>query len=67
MPFSNLPAGQAMTTDCARAEVRATIPSVRPATAIVVLVLLAVIIIAAIVQAVELLSPPGSVPSQLPG
>jgi hypothetical protein len=39
----------------------------RPATAIVVLILLAVIAIAAIVQAVELLNPPSSVPGQVPG
>jgi hypothetical protein len=38
----------------------------RPATAIVVIVLLLVIAGAAIYQTVELLNPPGSVPSQLP-
>lgn len=41
--------------------------AVRPATAVVVFVLLAIIVIAGIVQAFELLSPPGSVPSPLPG
>ena len=38
----------------------------RPATAIVTLVLLLVIAGAAIYQAVELINPPTSVPSQLP-
>ncbi len=38
----------------------------RPATAIVVVVLLLVIAGAAIYQTVELLNPPESVPSQLP-
>ncbi len=40
--------------------------AMRPATAIVVLVLLLVIAGAAIYQTVELLNPPESVPSQLP-
>ena len=43
-----------------------TLPSMRPATAIVVVVLLLVIAGAAIYQTVELLNPPESVPSQLP-
>lgn len=43
-----------------------TLLSMRPATAIVVLVLLLVIAGAAIYQTVELLNPPASVPSQLP-
>ena len=40
--------------------------AMRPATAIVVVVLLLVLAGAAIYQAVELLNPPASVPSQLP-
>jgi hypothetical protein len=43
-----------------------TLLGMRPATAIVVLVLLLVIAGAAIYQTVELLNPPTSVPSQLP-
>jgi hypothetical protein len=43
-----------------------TLLNMRPATAIVVIVLLLVIAGAAIYQTVELLNPPASVPSQLP-
>ena len=43
-----------------------TLIPMRPATAIVVVVLLLVIAGAAIYQTVELLNPPESVPSQLP-
>ena len=53
--------------DWGRLEGCTTMAAMRPATAIVVLILLALIVAAAVFQAVELLSPPASVPNQVPG